>query len=242
VGPRPFRIRLSHMWIAAAILASGFAEAGSVGGDVTYTSDYIFRGISESDGRGAAQVDLHATTNGGTFIGVFASTLGEINDRGWDYEVETYLGHRFDLSPSWSATVSAVNYAYIRGDVPFSNDYQELSIAVSYLDQWTLSVAAAPNAVRYVARYRLGRYAAYVTDASGQLPLVGRFFATGGVGYYSLEGPDGTGYAYGNIGVAFEYKALRIDAGFYVTQARAQELFPYGQASNRVAGTISWHF
>ena len=47
---------------------------------------------------------------------------------------------------------------------------------------------------------------------------------------------------YGNAGLAFEFKSLRLDAGYYVAQERAQALFPYGRAGNRFAGSVSWHF
>jgi uncharacterized protein (TIGR02001 family) len=241
---RPCRSRpdLSFLWIATVLLAPRFAGAITVGGDVSYASAYIFRGITESDGNGAAQVDLHASTSAGTYLGVFVSTLSRVQGRGPHFELEEYLGHRFNLSQTWSAALTAVNYSYLDSNLPLSGDYQELSASLTYLDRWTLSVSAAPNAVRYVQHYRLGRYPAYVADLSGQLPLVGPLFATAGVGYYSLTGPEPGGYLYGNAGLAFEYKALRMEAGYYATQERAQELFPYGEASNRVAVTISWHF
>lgn len=240
----PVRIRtvLLQTCLAGALGAVRIAHALTPGGDLTLTSDYIFRGVSESAGQPAAQADLHVSTMDGTFAGVFASTLRKINAHGADYELEEYVGHHFELSPLWSTTVTAVNYSYRASNIPFSNDYQELSASLSYLDLWTVSFAASPNSVRYAAGYRLGRYPAYVADASAQLPLFGRLFATGGLGYYTLTGPDGTGYTYGNAGLALEYKAWRIDAAYFVTQVRSQYLFPYGQARNRFAVTISWHF
>jgi uncharacterized protein (TIGR02001 family) len=246
VGPSlPSRIGFVCLLIAASVVAPRSAVAVSFNGDITYTSDYVFRGISETAGRSAGQIDLHLTTNGGTFLGTFASTLGRVwhvpyyGDFGWDYALEEYVGHRFDLSPAWNATVTAVNYSYLAGNAPESNDYQELSAAVSYLDSWTVTVAGVPNAVRYDRGRRLGRYPAYTLDASAQLPIVSRLFMTAGAGYYTS---DSTGYAYGNAGFAFEFKSLRLDAGYYIAQQRAQALFPYGRAGNRFAGSASWHF
>jgi len=149
------------------------------------------------------------------------------------------LGHRFDLSPAWSTTLTAVNYSYLGGNAPLSNDYQEVSVAVSYLDLWTVTEAVIPNAVRYDRGYRLGRYPAYSTETSVQLPLVGRLFLAAGAGYYTS---DSTGYAFGNAGLGFEFKRLRIDAGYYIAQDHARMLFPYGRAGSRFAGTVSWHF
>jgi len=244
VVPLPLRIGIFRLLIAAATMAPVAAGAVTVDGDISYTSDYVFRGISESGGRSAGQIDLRVSTRDGTFLGVFASTLGRVwqhswGNSGWDYELEAYLGHRFDLSPAWSTTLTAVNYSYLGGNAPLSNDYQEVSVAVSYLDLWTVTEAVIPNAVRYAGGYRLGRYPAYITDTSAQLPLVGRLFLAVGAGYYTSDSP---GYAFGNAGIGFEFKRLRIDAGYYVAQDHARLLFPYGRAGSRFAGTVSWHF
>jgi uncharacterized protein (TIGR02001 family) len=245
VGPSvASRIGVICLLIAACVLASRPARAVTVAGDIAYTSDYVFRGISATAGRSAGQIDLHVSFENGTFLGAFASTLGRVwylpyGNFGWDYELEEYLGHRFDLSSTWSATLTAVNYSYQGGNAPSSNDYQELSAAVSYLDSWTVTLAADPNAVRYDRGYRLGRYPAYTLDASAQLPLIGRLFVTAGAGYYTSEH---AGYGYGNAGLAFEFRSLRLDAGYYVAPDRAHTLFPYGRAGSRFAGSVSWHF
>ncbi len=184
-------------------------QALTVGGDLAATTDYIFRGISLSDGNGAAQVDVHGTTTDGTFAGAFASTLSQIDGHGARYEVEGFIGHRFHLSEAWSTSVTA---------------------------------AASPNTVRYAREYRLGRYPSYVTDAAVQWPIVGRLSVTGGIGYYSLTGPHGSAYWYGNAGIAYEYRSWRVDAGYYETETRSQYMFPYGEARNRFAATLSWRF
>jgi uncharacterized protein (TIGR02001 family) len=238
---RPFRIGVFWIWLAA-LAGARTAQAISVGGDISYTSDYIFRGISESGGHSAGQLDLHLASSEGTFIGVFATSLGRLNGFGWDAELDTYLGHRFDLSASWSTTVTLTDYVYLGGNVPTSNDYQELSLAVSYLDRCTLTVTASPNTVRYEQEYLLGRYASYNADVATQLPLAGRLFATAGAGYYTVAGPMGTGYVYGNAGFAYEFKDLRLDVGLYGTAKHEQPLYPYGRAANRLAATLSYHF
>jgi hypothetical protein len=76
-------------------------------------------------------------------------------------------------------------------------------------------------------------------STSGQIPLVGRLALTAGAGYYTS---DSDGYSFGNVGLAFDFKSLRIDAGYYVAQERGQALFPYGRAGSRYAGSVSWHF
>jgi len=242
--PVPLRIGIFCLWIAAATLAPLRAWGVTFEADITYTTDYIFRGISQTGGRSAAQIDARASTADGTFLGVFASTLDRLwqhpwGRSGWDYEVQGYLGHRFDLSRSWGITLTGTSYSYLHGNTPLSDDYQEVSLAGSYLDVWTLEVGYIPNAVRFDDGYRVGRYPAYVADTSAQIPLIGRLAVTAGAGYYTS---DEAAYAFGNLGLAFEVKRLRVDAGYYFAQDRAQDLFPYGRAGSRFAATVSWHF
>jgi len=240
----PFRIGVVCLLIASALFAPRAADAITLEGDLTYTSDYIYRGISQTGGRSAGQIDLHVVSGDGTFAGVFASTMDRLWHRqyqtlGWDYALEEYIGHRFDFSPSWSTTLTGVNYQYKHGNAPTNNDFQEVSVAVSYLDSWSLTAAYIPNAPRYYWGTRLGRYSAYTGDLATQLPLVGKLFLTAGAGYYYSDSAD---YLYGNAGLGFEFKSLRLDAGYYVAQDRAQMLFPYGRAGSRFAGSVSWHF
>ena len=240
----PLRAGNICWWIAAATLASPPSRAITFDGDISYTSDYIFRGISQTGGRGAGQLDVRLSTADGTFAGVFASTLSHLWWRrgqgytGWNYELEGYLGHRFDLSPSWSITTTGTSYSYVGGDAPTSNDYQELSVTTAYLDLWTVELAWIPNAVR-ADGYGTKRYPAVATSTSVQVPLIGRLAATAGVGYYLT---DHDGYGFGNVGLAFEFKRLRFDAGYYVAEERAATLFPYGRAGSRYAATVSYHF
>jgi uncharacterized protein (TIGR02001 family) len=244
-------------WTAVALLPLRAAEAISFGGDVSVTSDYIYRGLSESNGHPAAQLDLHAGTTDGSFVGVWTSTRDHNLEPGADYDIQVYLGHRFNLGTSWSATLTGLSYYYVGGNQDLSNDYQEISASVAYLDRWTFSVSSIPNAVRYghygPVFYRLGRYPAVTADMTGQWLLREGLFLTAGAGYYDFTssgtssgtsdaGTPSSGYLYGNAGLAFEHQAWRLDVGYFFAQQAAQRLFPYPVASHRVAATLSWHF
>lgn len=244
-------------WVALSGVPVQLAHAVSFGGDVAVTTNYINRGYSESYDRGAVQLDLHASTQSGTFLGVWASTLDRRFQPYARVDLQEYIGQRFDLSSAWNTSITATNYSYIGANQYYSSDYQQLTVAVSYLDRWTFALSAAPNMLRYWERgeVRAGRFPAYEAETSGQW-LVGKgLFLTGGVGYFLFMGSDTPlstydapsrptlGYAYGNVGLAYEWHNWRIDVGYFLAQrSHVEKLFPYPVANSRVAGTLSWHF
>jgi uncharacterized protein (TIGR02001 family) len=229
-----------------------FARAISFGGDVAVTTDYIYRGYSETDNKGAVQLDLHASLQTGTFAGVWTSTLHDKYRPYAKFDVEEYIGQRFDLSSEWNTSITATNYQYVGGHQFYSSDYQQIMASVSYLDRWTLSFSAMPNMVRYWGwpHFHTARYPAYDVETSGQWEIAKGFFVTGGAGYYLFTGAESSefrspsiGYAYGNVGLAYEWRNLRLDVGFFLTQTgRAEQLSPYRTANDRFAGTLSWRF
>lgn len=235
-------------------------RAVSFGGDAAVTSDYVYRGLSETDYKGAVQLDLHASLATGTFAGIFASSLDH-RRRPWaNYDLQEYIGQRFDLGSAWNTSLTATNHHYPGALQYYYSDYQELTASVSYLDRWTFSVSAIPNALRYWGWLnRIGHYPAYDAETSGQWLVWKGLYVTAGAGYYLFTGsksglgPDPygesaeyslptLGYAYGNIGLSYQWRSWRLDVGYFLTQERAQKLFPYPYVNQRVAGTLSWHF
>lgn len=254
---------------ALALLALGWLHEAraqstpvSIGGNLAATSDYIYRGLSQSDGQGALQADLHLSTAGGTFGGLWASTRDRSLEPNTPAELQVYLGQRFRIGSDWSASFSGRADYFVGAPTRHSDDYQELAAALSWLDRCTVSLTVLPDTVRYspvyvyedfpvVAYYRTYRSTAVVADASSQQllregVLGGGLYFIAGVGYYYSSHPEGrwppaVGYLYGNLGLALERRRWRFDFGYFTAQNRAAELFPYPVA-RRFAGTISWQF
>ena len=250
---RPTRARWLLPWLLLPALGAETAEAEgltsglSLGSNLVLTSDYIYRGVSSSNNDAALQADLHVASSGGTFLGVWGSTRDNKFEPYANYDIEIYLGHRFDVSNAWSVSVEARGHYPVGGPQESSDDYQQISAAVTYLDFWTLSVTAIPNAVRYWFYERLSRAPAFAVDTSIQWLVYRGVFLTGGAGYYHAGGTGpgieaAMGYAYGNVGVAYERRRWRLDIGYYLTQEKAQVMFPYPSANDRFAASVAWRF
>ena len=251
---------------AAALLwpcsARSQSDPGPIGGNLVATSDYIYRGVSQSDGHGALQADLHASTPAGAFVGVWASTRDGDLEPGTPAQMQIYVGQHFNLGSDWSATVSGRADYFVGAPVRHSDDYQEISAAFTWLDRYSLSITAIPSATRYVPTvcysnglqypcYDIYRSAAFVADVAGQWLLReglfgGGLYLTAAAGCYYGSAADhdqapAVSYLYGNAGLALAWRRWRIDVGYFAGQSRGSDLFPYPVA-NRLAGTVSWQF
>ena len=83
-----------------------------VSGSLGYTSDYVWRGVSQSGGSGALQVDLMLEKNG-LYGGVWASQV-DFGDEA-SYEMDFYGGYELWLSDKWSIDVGVIQYNWDKG-------------------------------------------------------------------------------------------------------------------------------
>lgn len=243
-------LRLLLLWpllASQSALAQGLTSGLTFGGDLAVTSNYIYRGVSSSNNSAAVQGDLHVAGSGGTFLGIWGSTRDGTLEPYSDYELVIYLGHRFDLSSDWSATLAGRAHYLLGGQPEVSDDYQEISAALTWLDVCTFSVTAIPSAPRYWFYDRLSRAPAFAGEVSAQWLLYKGLFVTGGAGYYYATGTGpgieaANGYPYGNVGLAWEHRHWRIEVGYYLTGDKARQVMPYPSADERVAGSVIWRF
>jgi uncharacterized protein (TIGR02001 family) len=228
-----------------AVLAGGAQSAradGSVGGHVDATTDYVFRGMSQTRGSAAAQADLHYQTPNGWFVGVWGSTIDPNRGPGATLEVNAYAGRGWSFGGPWNAKVTGVQYFYPNDTDSRGYDYFELATSISYEDRLGLTVSWSPNTSRRSSygTFRSGQTISY--EIVGQLPLFSTVSATGSLGYYDLSQLLHTGYTYGSAGLGGSYENLRVDVAWFATSNEAQELFGTESTGERWALTVTWSF
>lgn len=102
----------------AAVMAEDSPHSFS--GNVSLTSDYLFRGISQTGGDAAIQGGFDYTHASGFYLGTWASNVGWIEDyQGYDsgnIEIDLYGGYRGTVGPI-SYDLGIIGYFY-PGDRP----------------------------------------------------------------------------------------------------------------------------
>lgn len=148
---KPFRSIPMMLAVGAAAAAATPAAAQqqvgggfSISGSVTATTDYRFRGISQSNEDAALQSNLTLEHDSGFYVGAFGSTLGD-NPRYGDSEVDFYAGYTREIAAATNLDAGLIYYLYPDGDDRFGeSDYFEPYASVSHiLGPVTAQVGAA---------------------------------------------------------------------------------------------------
>jgi len=111
---------------AVAADAPAAAPAFTVAGNVALTSDYVFRGLSQTAGHTAIQggFDLTKTPLAGLTAGVWASSLSA------GTEVDLYANYGFKVG-AVDVTVGYIDYTYTASAIGFATG-GEANVAVAY--------------------------------------------------------------------------------------------------------------
>ena len=134
--------------VIALMSAEALADdAWSASGNVALTTDYKFRGISQSNEKAAIQGGFDLEHESGFYVGAWGSSVDFDTDDG-DYdgslELDLYLGYGADLGDTgWAWDVGFLHYGY-PGDDGAEGDYQEIYLGLGW-ENLALGAAYSPD-------------------------------------------------------------------------------------------------
>lgn len=183
--------------VATAVLAFGAAAQAADGPSVSFnvgaSSDYVFRGYSQTDSK--PQVYGGADLGIGTFYaGTWLSNVDFGDSTSMEYDL--YAGFKPTLGPV-ALDVGIVRYGYTNQESGADLDFWEGKLAGS--------VAAGKGAVGAAVYYTPENFgqtgkATYV-ELNGSMPVMDKVSVSGAVGHQALEG-DGD-YETWNLGLGY---------------------------------------
>jgi uncharacterized protein (TIGR02001 family) len=107
------------------------AQAVEVSGDITFVSDYAFRGISQTEEAAAIQGGINFTAESGFYVSIWGSSV-DFGGEG-TLELDVLFGWSGDIAEGWSADVGIMRYGYPNTEFAGSN-FWELYGSVSFSD------------------------------------------------------------------------------------------------------------
>lgn len=107
--------------------------------NLALTSDYVYRGVSQSDEKPALQLGGDFSFGPGFYVGGWASNV-DFGDGGPDFEYDAFVGWNTDLNDSFNLDLSVVRYMYSGASDDFGNiNYNEFIAALAYSEAYTFT-------------------------------------------------------------------------------------------------------
>lgn len=166
--------------------------AGEFSATLALTSDYVFRGVSQSDKNPALQAGLDwSHPLAGVYAGIWGSSV-DLPDAA--VEVDFYAGLN-GARENFVWDVGAIYYTYPGADGSLDYDFWELAVAGGY-DFTLFSLSAAVN---YSPDFFGGQGASLYPAVYAVMPLPYNFTASASAAYQWID--DGESYANWSLGV-----------------------------------------
>lgn len=209
------------------------ADAAELSGNAALTSDYVFRGISQTQGDPAAQMGIKLASESGLYGSVWGSTVEFPGDSGASSEIDYVVGWGGKLADDWALDVNVTYFDY--PDARVELDYPELIGTLTYRDNYWLMVGYSPDV--------------FATDATGvytqlgaKFPINDSFRIEAAVAHYDLDDAYGDSYSHAQLGAVWAFKSpfeLRVTA--HGTDSSAKRLFPE-LAGSRIEAALQASF
>jgi uncharacterized protein (TIGR02001 family) len=217
--------------------------AWTTSANVALTTDYKFRGISQSDESAALQGGFDVNHESGFYVGAWASSVDfDTNGPGYDgsLELDYYLGYGSDIGATdFSFDVGVMAYTY-PGDNGDDGNYNEVYGSIAWKD---LTVGAVYSDDYYAETGDFTYvYAEYSYGLPWELSLdlhVGYNMIDEGEGFLSSDEDAYTDYS---VSVSRDFMSFNIAVAYIGTDLDDEDLFGTDWGDGTVVGTISASF
>ena len=230
-----------HLLRAPVLLFAALSAATSAAAEFTgyavLTTDYVFRGVSFSDGDAAAQLGGDVAFDTGIYLGAWASTVDLTSEFGSqrDLQIDYYLGYGLDLTNKWSVGANVVSYNFPGAEGRFDYDYFEYSLTSNYNDRVWFEYSYSPDI------FHTGS-STQNFDLYSEWQPGGELTIGAGVGYYDVSNLISSGYTYWQLGVTHPLGAVDVDLRYFDTSDWVPIISTPERAEARLVLSVRYSF
>lgn len=242
---RIFRAHEARVPLAAALCAAAGlmalasqAQAAQVSGNAALTSDYVWRGSTQTQGDAAVQAGFKVAGASGFYGSIWGSNVEFAPETHASSELDFTVGWGRSLGDDWALDVNVLRYQYPSTTVDLN--WTELNGTVTWKGSYWLSAGYSPEVF---GSEETGVY----TLAGARFPVNDQFRFEAGASYYFLDDLDGDGsddsYAHGLVSAVWGFKApfeARLTA--HATDSSAEDLFGDDFAGSRIEAALQASF
>lgn len=202
---------------AAPMAPAAPAAADPLSFNLSLTSDYRYRGISQTRLKPALQGGLDYAHASGFYVGAWASTIKWIKDAGGnaDVELDLYGGYKTEVAPGLTLDVGGLQYVYARNQLHPSANTFELYGALSY----GVFTAKYSHSTTNLFGFADSKNSGYL-DLSANVDLGDGLTLTPHVGHQSVRHLSGASYTDYSLTLAKDFSGLLLSAALVGTDAQ----------------------
>ena len=224
--PRSTTLRLLRTTGLLALFWTSACRAdGSWSASIGATTDYIFRGVSQTYDSAALQLGGNYQSALGWFVGAWGSNVDPYPHAGGSAELDLYTGVTRRIGADFNARLAYTRYTYLDDSRPAHYDYDEISVSAAYLDRIAATLSYQPDTSAYSDLGYANRRPTGAFEVTGRWPVWRDLSLTAGVGYYDLQRLFGVSYWAGNVGASYVYRRLTLELNRYFADDTVRRLY-----------------
>lgn len=196
------------------------------------TSEYMFRGISQTDDHPAIQVGAGYSFSNGFYLGGWASNIDfGAGDQDTNIEVDTFVGWNGDLNDTVNLDVQLVRYNYVGEPDGVDYAYNELIGKATFAENYSATLGFTNDYLN------IGENSIYAA-VGGNWDVGYDINLTAGLGYTSNSGPLDN-YADYSIGANRDFGPVNIALGYVGTNNKAEDVFGEDNSEDKFVLTFA---
>jgi uncharacterized protein (TIGR02001 family) len=233
-----YRTVIGFWALAAAPLLAAAAD-GPWSGTLGATTDYVFRGVSQTYDSGALQLGVNYQSPPGWFAGAWTSNVDPYPFGATALELDLYGGIRRPLGDEFSVALTYTHYQYLDDSRPYRYNYDEIAVSVGYLDEIVASISYQPDSTLYSDLGFANRRPSLAYELALRYPLPAGLALTAGAGYYDLQRLFGVSYVAGDAGIQYVYRRATFELTRFYADSTVRRLYEGASANgNWVLSTV----
>jgi len=204
---------MKKLLLALMMFAGISAAQAQVTGNLGLTSDYRFRGVSQTQNAPAVQGGIDYNHVSGLYIGNWNSSVSsQVYTNGAGVESDVYAGFKKQVFGNFTLDVGTMNYFYPRAGTNGSFDTNEVFAGIGYKELVSVKYSHALSDYFGTANSKNSFY----VQADAAIPVVGKLVAVAHVGRTDVNNNSKLNYTDYNFGVAYDLQGWNLAAKYYI--------------------------
>jgi uncharacterized protein (TIGR02001 family) len=204
--------------------------------NVAATSEYMFRGISQTDDHPAFQAGAGYSWQNGFYAGLWQSDVdfGSTGDDDTQVEIDAFIGWNGDLGAT-NLDVQLVRYNYIGEPVGANYAYNELIGKLTFAENYTATLG-------YTNDYLNSDTDSFYAGFGGEWEVGGGVNLGASVGYTTFDNDlsSDNGYLDYSVGANRDFGPVNVGLSYIGTDNKAENFFGKDNSEDKVVLTFSF--